>query len=141
MNGICCNFLDTFVICSLSLFLILLTGTWHSGVHEKFMVANALGLYFPFVHALWPLFIFLLGYTSLTSFYAVGKNAAQFLYGNIGEKIYPVLATILFASVVFIGDISDAMIFMSITGALLLMFNVYGIIRLSDQIKFKVKSE
>lgn len=136
--GIMAIFLDTFVICSLSLFLILLTGTWHSGVHEKMMVAKALSIYFPFVQVLWPFFIFLLGYTSLTSFYAVGKNAASFLFGLKGEKIYPFIATILFIIFPYFGDMSHAMIFMSITGALLLMFNVYGIIRLSDKIKFNL---
>ncbi|MBP6869481.1 sodium:alanine symporter family protein [Candidatus Babeliales bacterium] len=136
--GIMAIFLDTFVICSLSLFLILLTGTWHSGVHEKLMVATALGAYFPFVNALWPLFIFLLGYTSLTSFYAVGKNAAYFLFGSAGDKMYPFVATVLFIAFPYFGDMSHAMTFMSITGALLLMFNVYGILRLSDKIKFKL---
>lgn len=136
--GIMAIFLDTFVICSLSLFLILLTGTWHSGVHETLMVATALGKYFPFVHVFWPLFIFLLGYTSLTSFYTVGKNAANFLFGTLGGKLYPCVATALFIAFPYIGDMSQAMLFMSITGALLLMFNVYGIIRLSDKIQFKL---
>jgi AGCS family alanine or glycine:cation symporter len=139
--GIMAIFLDTFVICSISLFLILLTGTWHAGINERLMVATALGAYFPFVNTFWPLFIFLLGYTSLTSFYAVGKNSAQFLFGKIGEKIYPWLASILFLIFPYLGDMSDAMTFMSITGALLLMCNVYGIIRLSDKIKFQLKSE
>lgn len=137
--GIMAIFLDTFVICTLSLFLILLTGTWHCGVHETLMVATALGQYFPFVTVFWPLFIFLLGYTSLTSFYAVGKNAASFLFGPIVDKIYPIIAAFLFIVFPFFGDMSQAMTFMSITAALLLMFNVYGIIRLSDKIKFKLE--
>lgn len=139
--GIMAIFLDTFVICTLSLFLILLTGTWHSGVHETLMVATALGQYFPFVNLFWPLFIFLLGYTSLTSFYAVGKNAANFLFGTVGDRAYPFIATALFIAFPYIGDMSQAMTFMSITGALLLMFNLYGIIRLSDKIKFKLESK
>lgn len=136
--GIMAIFIDTFIICSLSLFLILLTGTWHSGVHEKLMVATALGIYFPFVKILWPFFIFLLGYTSLTSFYAVGKDAAYFLFGSMSEKIYPIIATVLFIIFPYFGDMSHSMTFMSITGALLLMFNLYGIICLSDKIKFRL---
>ncbi|MBV8661404.1 MAG: sodium:alanine symporter family protein [Candidatus Dependentiae bacterium] len=139
--GIMAIFLDTFVICTLSLFLILLTGTWHSGLPESQMVAVALGKYFPFVNIVWPLFIFLLGYTSLTSFYAVGKNSATFLFGSTANRVYPFIATALFIMVPFIGDMSHAMIFMSITGALLLMFNVYGIIRLSRKIKFSLKDQ
>lgn len=134
--GIMAIFLDTFVICTMSLFLVLITQTWHTGVHETLMVATALNNYFPFVMGIWPLFIFLLGYTSLTSFYAVGKNAAHFLWGVVGDRFYPYLAAFLFLLFPLIGDMSQAMTFMSITGALLLMFNVYGIIRLSDKIKF-----
>ncbi len=136
LMGIMAIFLDTFVICSISLFLILLTDTWHSGVHETLMVAAALGKYFPFVNVFWPLFIFLLGYTSLTSFYVVGKNSASFLFGSIGDKIYPFLASILFVIFSYVGTMAQAMTIMSITGALLLMFNLYGMIRLSDKIKF-----
>ena len=138
--GIMAIFLDTFVICTISLFLILLTGTWQSGVHETLMVATALGQYFPFVTFFWPFFIFLLGYTSLTSFYAVGKNAANFLFGSIGSKIYPFLAGFLFFIFPYFGDLAQAMTFMSITAALLLMCNVYGMIRLSNKIKFKLES-
>jgi len=134
--GVMAIFLDTFVICSISLFLILLTGAWHSGVHSKLMVATALGTYFPFINMFWPLFIFLLGYTTLTSFYAVGKNAAQFLWGQTGGMMYPWAATALFILFPCIGSMDNALTLMSITGALLLMFNLYGIICLSDKIKF-----
>jgi len=134
--GIMAIFLDTFVICTLSLFLVLLTGSWHLGVSETLMVATALGQYFPFVNIFWPVFIFLLGYTSLTSFYAVGKSSAEFLFGVVGNKVYPWIATILFILFSYIGDVAYSMMLMSIVGALLLMFNLYGIIRLSDKIKF-----
>jgi AGCS family alanine or glycine:cation symporter len=136
--GIMAIFLDTFVICTLSLFLVLLTDTWYSGVHETLMVATALGKYFPWVTVFWPLFIFLLGYTSLTSFYTVGKNAAAFLFGNLGSRIYPFLAIFLFIFFPSIGTISQSMIFMSTTGALLLICNVYGIVLLSDKIEFNL---
>ena len=63
-------------------------------------------------------------------------NSANFLFGAIGNRVYPFIATALFVIFPYMGDMSHAMIFMSITGALLLMFNVYGIIRLSDKIKF-----
>jgi len=102
------------------------------------MVATALGTYFPFVHIFWPLFIFLLGYTSLTSFYAVGKNSAIFLFGPWGNKIYPWIAGGLFILFSWIGSLQNAMMLMSIVGALLLIFNLYGIIRLSDKIKFNL---
>jgi len=134
--GIVGIFLDTFVICTLSLFLILLTGTWHSCVDETMMVAFALGKYFPFVHVVWPLFVFLLGYSSLISFYTVGKNAATFLFGKNGTRLYPFLAAGLFVVCTYVCTNQQAMLFMSITGVLLLIINLYGIIKLSDKIKF-----
>lgn len=137
--GIMAIFLDTFVICTLSVFLILVTGTWHTDLHEMHMVSTALALYFPFVQVVWPIFIFLLGYTSLTSFYAVGRNAAIFLFGDIANVVYPCVATGLFITFSYIGTTSQAMTCMSITGALLLMINLYGIIRLSDKIQFTIK--
>ncbi len=134
--GIVAIFIDTFIICSLSLFLILLTGTWHSGLHESLMVATALSKYFPYITLFWPLFIFLLGYTSLTSFYAVGKNSSAFLFGSLGNTLYPFVATILFILFSYVGSLQVDMMLMSITGALLLLCNLYGIIQLSHHIKF-----
>jgi len=137
--GIMGIFIDTFVICTLSLLLILVTGTWKDGHHETVLVAEALSLYFPYVNLVWPMFIFLLGYSSLISFYAVGKNASVFLFGKNGNIAYPVFASCVFVIFSYIGENQHAMMFMAITGMMLLLVNVYGIIRLSDKIKFNLE--
>ena len=136
--GIMGIFMDTFVICTLSLLLILVTGTWKDGIHQTVLVAQALQLYFPYINIFWPMFIFLLGYTSLISFYSVGKNAAVFLLGNKGHYVYPVFAASAFLAFSYIGENDHAMMFMAITGMFLLILNVYGIVMLSDKIKFNL---
>jgi len=139
--GIMSIFIDTFVICTLSLLLILVTGTWNQGFHETILVAESLSLYFPYVNIFWPMFIFLLGYSSLISFYSVGKNAAVFLLGKKGNIIYPIFASCAFLIFSYIGENQHAMMFMAIIGMMLLLINVYGIIQLSDKIKFKLESK
>ena len=139
--GIMGIFMDTFIICTLSLLLILVTGTWKDGLHETVLVAEALQLYFPYINIFWPMFIFLLGYTSLISFYSVGKNAAVFLLGDNGNKIYPIFAALAFLGFSYIGENVHAMMFMAITGMFLLILNVYGIIMLSDKIKFNLTTK
>lgn len=137
--GIMGIFIDTFVICTLSLLLILVTGTWKDGLHQTVLVAKALQLYFPYIDIFWPLFIFLLGYTSLISFYSVGKNAAIFLLGDKGNYIYPIFAGLAFLLFSYVGENDHAMMFMAIVGMLLLIVNIYGIVMLSDHIKFNFK--
>ena len=139
--GIMSIFMDTFIICTLSLLLILVTGTWKDGLHETVLVAQALQLYFPFINIFWPMFIFLLGYTTLISFYSVGKNAAVFLLGDKGNVVYPIFAAIAFVACSYIGENVHAMMFMAIVGMFLLILNLYGIIMLSDKIKFSLTKE
>jgi len=139
--GIMGIFIDTFIICTLSLLLILVTGTWKDGFHQTVLVEQALQLYFPYINIFWPMFIFLLGYTSLISFYSVGRSGAVFLLGDKGNTIYPIFASCAFLVFSYIGTNDHAMMFMAITGMLLLIINVYGIIMLSDKIKFNVTKE
>lgn len=139
--GIVAIVLDTFIICTLSVLLILLTDVWHSGVHEAEVVAHALGKYFSHIDVIWPLFIFLLGYSSLIAFYAVGRKAAEFLFGSMGSKLYPVFAALAFLGVSFIGQEQHAMMIMSITGTLLLIVNVYGMIMLINGVKFDLSKK
>lgn len=139
--GIMGIFIDTFIICTLSLLLILVTGTWKDGIHQTLLVAEALQFYFPYINIFWPMFIFLLGYTSLISFYSVGKNAAVFLLGDAGHKIYPLFAGSAFLLFSYVGTNDHAMMFMAITGMLLLIINLYGIVMLSDKITFRLTTK
>jgi len=135
--GILGIFLDTFIVCTLSVLLILMTGVWKDSIHAGQVLSVALGQYFPFVQVLWPLFIFLLGYSSLISFFSVGRKAAIFISRNYGSKIYFAYAIAAFLFFSFIGDANYSLMIMSIVGMLLLCINVIGIFRLRRDISFR----
>lgn len=139
--GIMDIILDTFVICTLSMFIILLTGTWHQGIAEDFVVAEAFSQYFSYVHIIWPLFIFLLGYSSLLAFFASGRRAAMLLSPRYGAAMYLVFTTAAFLLFSFVGTLAHCMSVMSIVGTLLLMINLYGLYYLKDEIVFNLRSK
>ncbi len=139
--GIMDVILDTFVICTLSMFIILLTGTWHQGIAEDFVVAEAFSQYFSYVHIIWPLFIFMLGYSSLLAFFAAGRRSAMFLSPRYGATLYLIFAGASFLFFSFFGTLTHCMSVMSIIGTLLLMINLYGLYYLKDEVVFNLKSK
>jgi len=132
-------FLDTFVVCTLSVMLILITGVWKDSINAGQVLAVALGKYLPFVQMMWPLFIFLLGYSSLISFFSVGRKAALFLFPRYGSMIYFIYAIAAFLFFAFVGTANHSLMIMSIAGMLLLFFNVIGIFKLRKEVKFSSK--
>lgn len=139
--GIVGIFLDTFVVCTMSVLLILVTGLWNQGIHEDFVLAQALAEYIPHIKIIWPFFIFLLGYSSLIAFYAVGKKSAQFLWPKHGKVAYTIYAICSFLLFSFVGTETHIMTVMSSAGAFLLLLNMYGILRLRNDISFKLNTK
>lgn len=137
--GIFGIFLDTFVICTMTVLLIIVTGAWCSPVHEDRVVAMALNQYFPNIEYAWPVFIFLLGYSSLIAFFAVGKKAAKFLSPKFGSKIFFTYSIFAFLFFAFVGKESHALAVMSITGMILLTLNLFGMYLMKDHIKFNLE--
>lgn len=137
--GIFGIFLDTFVICTLSVLLIVVTGLWKLPIHQEKLVATALGMYIPHVDYLWPVFVFLLGYSSLIAFFAAGKKSAKFLSRKYGERLFTLYATLAFLLFSFYGDENNMLTFMSTIGICLLIINMYGIFRLRNHISFSLK--
>jgi AGCS family alanine or glycine:cation symporter len=133
-------FLDTFVVCTCTVLLILITGLWSKGIHEDLVLATALGKYIPYMNLVWPFFVFLLGFSSLIAFYAVGTKSAEFLWprhGRTGYKIYAIASFILFS---FVGTEAHIMTVMSSVGAILLLINMYGMLRLRNHISFSLRN-
>ncbi|MBI5273182.1 MAG: sodium:alanine symporter family protein [Chlamydiia bacterium] len=128
-------FLDTFVICTLSVLVVLATDYWKSGIDVSLMVQEALGLHFPYMPYFMPLFLFLLGYTTILSYFVVGVKCAKFLSPRKGPLIYYLYACIMLPLFAFTKPL-HAFSVMSLAGALLLLFNLYGILRLRKEIKF-----
>jgi len=131
-------FLDSFIICSTTLFVILVTDAWYQPIDSTMIVQTALSNYFPYMNYFMPFFLFLLGYSTINAYFVVGLKCAEFVMGRLGKPLYIVFgATTLFAFA-FV-DIYEAQMVMSLTNALLLIVNSYGIFRLRNEISFDIK--
>lgn len=65
-------FVDTFVICTSSVAVVLVTNVWQEPIDGMMFVQEALGRYFPYMHFFMPFFLFLVGYATINAYYSVG---------------------------------------------------------------------
>jgi alanine or glycine:cation symporter, AGCS family len=130
-------FLDSFIICTTSLMLVLITGVWNIPMETSMLVQHALSLYFPAMHIFMPLFLLLLGFTTIISYFCAGIKCAEFISPKIGRRAYYVYGCFSCIGFVFL-QTSQALSVMSITAALLLIINLYGIYRLRHEIGFAI---
>jgi len=130
-------FLDTFVVCTLSILLILVTGVWSEPLPASLLVQRALESVFPKMHLFMPFFIFLLGYSTINAYFVVGVNCSRYLSPGRGPALFYLYALLAFAFFTFAGT-EQAISLMATVGALLLIVNAYGILRLSKEISYDV---
>jgi AGCS family alanine or glycine:cation symporter len=133
-------FLDTFIVCTTSLFLILATGIWQEPLEAGMLVQMALGQYFPYMHYFMPFFLFILGYNTINAYFCVGLKCAEHLAPRWGRTLYfayAVLALLLFS---FMGT-AQAQTVMAIAGVSLLLINGVGIFLLRHEISFNLSHE
>jgi AGCS family alanine or glycine:cation symporter len=133
-------FIDTFMICTTSVFLVLITGVWKEPMDASLLIQTALGLHFPYMEFFMPLFLFLLGYTTVIAYFTAGVKCAQYLSPRFGKIIYYMIASMLFISFSFL-DVTHALMMMSMTGACLLCINLYGIYHLRHEISFSLEEK
>ena len=97
---------------------------------------TALSGYFPYMHIFMPIFLFILGYSTMIAYFCVGIKCARFLHPKRGFEIYVgygILSWIFFSFF----EQTQALLVMSLAGALLLITNLLGIFMLRHQIEFK----
>lgn len=131
-------FLDTFIICTMSIIIVLATGTWKEPIPSIYLVQNALSQYMPYMHYFMPVMIFLLGYSTIITYFCAGMKTATFLsprYGRAVYYVYSIAALMLFSFF----DTAQANTLMSFVLACLLALNVAAIIRLRKEIDFKIE--
>lgn len=130
-------FLDTFIICTTSIMLILVTGVWNSEIPTALLVQTALEQYFPYMHFFMPFFLFLLGYSTINAYFCVGLKCADFIWPVHGKKVYYFYAV---TSLIFFSffDSSKAQALMGISGGLLLLINSWGIYKLRHVLSFEI---
>lgn len=133
-------FLDTFIVCTTSILLVLTTGIWQQPIEAGLLVQTALSEYFPYMHFFMPLFLFMLGYNTINAYFCVGLKCAEQLsprFGRIGYYLYAIVALVVFS---FMGT-SQAQTVMAIAGVSLLIINGYGIFCLRHEISFNLVLE
>jgi alanine or glycine:cation symporter, AGCS family len=128
-------FLDTFVVCTTSLLLILTTNLWQEPLEAGMLVQSALGQYFPYMQIFMPVFLFMLGYNTINAYFCVGLKCADHLSPRFGRPVYYMYAVVALLVFSFMGT-SQAQTVMAIAGVLLLIVNGYGIFYLRHEISF-----
>jgi alanine or glycine:cation symporter, AGCS family len=128
-------FVDTFMICTTSVMIILVTDLWNQPINSSLLVQTALAQYFPYMEWFMPLFLFLLGYSTINAYFCVGLKCAQYLNPRRGRALYYAYAVIALAAFALV-DTAQAQSVMTIAGGLLLVFNCYGIFYLRKEISY-----
>jgi AGCS family alanine or glycine:cation symporter len=131
-------FLDTFVVCTTSVALVLLTGVWNQGIPATIAVQTALAQYFPYMNIFMPFFLFMLAYSTLIAYMAVGLKSARHLSPRYGPRFYYAYAIASLIGFSFLGS-ERVFTIMSCAGALLLLINLTAIFRLRKQLSFHVE--
>lgn len=129
------TFLDTFVICTTTIMLILITGVWKEQASSALLVQNALAGFFPYMEYFIPLFLFLLGYSTINAYFCVGLQCAESLSPRYGRQLFFIYGstTLLFFSFF---DSMVAQSVMQIVGGLLLLINGIGMLKLLNHLSF-----
>lgn len=129
-------FIDTFIICTTSIALILVTDVWKLPISTAMLVQTSLGYYFPYMEFFMPFFLFLLGYSTINAYFCVGIKCAEYLSPNYGRSVYfaYAIASLLLCSFYF--DAYQAQSVMAVAGCLLLLINGCAIFALRKEISF-----
>lgn len=131
-------FLDTFVVCTCTILLILSTGVWQMNLDGSVIVQYALSKYFPYMQYFMPFFIFILGYTTIIAYMCAGVKCARFISYRHGEYLYYIYGILSFVAFSFF-DSTYALIVMNISGGLLMILNLSGIFKLRHEIDFNIR--
>jgi len=124
-------------ICTISILIVLISGVWKAPVPllGSQLVQAGLSHYIPYMEYFIPLFFIVTGYTTIIAYFVVGLKCARYLAPRWGRRIYFVYGTAAFIFFSFIPQ-SQALLVMSVSGALLLMTNLSAIFRLKNEIAF-----
>jgi AGCS family alanine or glycine:cation symporter len=129
-------FLDTIVICTAVMLLVMISGVWEdSSLQGSMLVQTALAKYFPYMDIFMPLFIFMLGFSTITAYLVAGIKSAKFLSPKMGKTVFIIVASCAFILFSFY-DASFAMAIMYSSGGLLMLINIPGIFVLRRYIRY-----
>ena len=126
------------IICTCSILVVLVTGVWSDPLIKEpsGYIIKALSMHFQYVDLFMTLLFFAAGYTTIIAYFAVGMKSAKYIHRRIGPRIYIAYAIIAFIMTQYVNQYMPILI-MSLSGGLLVMLNIVGIIKLRHDIKFK----
>jgi AGCS family alanine or glycine:cation symporter len=84
-----------------------------------------------------PLFLVILGYSTILPYMEAGIKSAAFLSPIYGTKMYFIYGSILFFVFSYI-ESHYAFIFMNLTGGLLILINLFGILKLRRKLDYNL---
>ena len=130
-------FIDTFVICTLSLTVIMITNVWQTNMPVVLYIQKSLGQVIPYMNVFMPVLFGLLGYSTIIAYFGVGLKNSELIAGRLGRLsylIYGIIALVFFSYY----DPSYAALLMRIAGAGLLIINIFGFFKLRKAVKFGI---
>ncbi len=129
-------FSDTF-ICMMTTLLLAITGAWTTMNHlpSANVVSNVLSHYIPHADLFMTILLFFAGFTTVVAFFTAGIKNASFLHPKYGKYIYILYAisAFIFFSSYKADKIYQVMLFV---GGLLVLLNIWGILKLRKKIEF-----
>ncbi len=125
------------VICTFSILIVLVSGAWKAlePMEGSELIQVALGTYFPYMEYFIPFFLIVTGYTTIIAFFVVGIKCACYLSPRFGRALYIFYGSTSFVFFSFVPQ-HQALLVMSVSGAMLLSINLLGIFRLRKEIAF-----
>ena len=128
-------FADT-ALCTIGIMIVLLTGVWKvQGVKLSNYIILGLSTAMPYAEIFMSLIFFIAGFTTIIGYLVVGQKCAKFINEKYGQVIYILYA--IFAFIFFsFHDQSMVMLVMSVSGGLLLICNLCGLLKLRNHVEF-----
>ncbi|MEX1012219.1 MAG: amino acid carrier protein [Waddliaceae bacterium] len=130
--------LDTFIICTMSVLLILISGAWHENIPASIMVQRSLESTFPFMWFFMPFFMLLLGYSTINAYFIVGIKCAQQISPEYGRGLYFSYAIFAFLAAAYLNT-EEAQAIMAIAQVMLVVINGYAIYKLRNHISYDLE--
>lgn len=128
-------FVDTLLVCTSTMVLVLITGVWKTDISSALMVQEALSMYFPGMHYVMPFIIFILGYSTIVSYLVSGVYTVEYLAPKYGKTIFYTAACLAFLLFSFF-KAEYAFTLTSLAGGLLLYIHMAAIYRLRKNIVY-----
>ncbi|WPX96189.1 amino acid carrier protein [Candidatus Bandiella euplotis] len=124
------------LICTISIMILLVTGLWKvHGLQPSEYVASALRLYIPKAEYFMAALFVLAGFTTITGYLVVGQKCARYLHPKYGTKAYILYSIFAFIFFSFYNQ-EQVILVMSVSGGLLMLINILGVLKLRKSIKF-----